>query len=1714
MHTHSVAKKLLVYCVTLLLSVQPSWPLPQQIAIPAAETARPAASIPGQSITMLANGNWLLLGGESKNGPIKTAVIFDPRTATKTVLASELTFARSWHTATLLPDGTVLVFGGQNKTGGVVPQAELLDSASLTFRTITVSLAPRTHHSATLLTDGRVLVTGGIDGTGNSLNAVELWDSRTNTTTLLDAQLPSSRRDDQVALLADGTALLWGGSDDESQLLSYAEVYDPGLRRFLATTTYQTQIPDLNLPSLEASLPEDGAVNVPLNAIVSLRFSKLLRPETVASSSVSFRGPSGPILAMVIPAANGRLVFVTPKTQLAPATKYTVTIQSGRDQQNLAVIGKTISFTTLDTSGSKDSSSNSDPSAAGLAPLHAPPGITAVAGQTLQLNGVALKNVTLKVDNKSVRTDRTGRFLLAGVSAGHHALEIDGRTASVPGRTYGVFEAGVDLQSGKTLALPYVIWMTELDTAHAVHVQFPTTSEVVLTNPLLPGLEFHIPPHTVITDIDGKIAQQISITPIRISQPPFPLPAVQVPIYFTIQPGGGYIQVNDTSGSKTGARLVYPNAFHNPPGTLFDFWNYNPDTPTGWFIYGQGRVSPNGLSVLPNPGVQIYELTGAMVGSSSSGPGQGRPPGGHPPSAGEPVDLSTGEFIYDPTDIYLPDVIPISLTRTYRQGDTASRSFGMGTTSGYDMWVSGNLNDFSYIEIVLPDGGRVRFDRTAGNLWNSSSLQCVSTPGPFFGATFAPYTGSWVVTLRNGTVLHFLAPPNGTGATPKNTALSSITDRNGNTVTLTHDSNYNVTQITSPNGRWIQLTYDGSNRVTVAQDNIGRTVHYLYDSNGRLYNVTDVNGGTWIYGYDPTNVDQMTSLTDARQIQYLQNQYDSNGRVKKQILADSTFYTFSYTLDSNNNVTQTTVTDPSGNIQQYTFFPPQGYASGFQSGGYLSGSTYAVGKPEQERFVYTRDSANFIRSVTDSLGREADYSYDALGNLNTVTRLAGTPEAVTTSVSYEPGFSRITSVTDPLQHTVVLGHDNHGNTTSVMDALGNASTFAYNSEGQMVSASDPTGSAWQLAYSGPDLTGVTDPLGNTTSVVTDGGGRTIEVTDPLRNSTQFQYNAFNLLTQQTDALGGVTTVQYDADGEVLSVTDARNIQNPTTYSYNNMNRLQSRTDPLGHQATFGYDNNGNLTCSTDRRGRASVFGYDGLNRTTSSKFGASNCTGPSFESTISYGYDAGDRLTSIVDSLAGSITPVFDSLDRLMSETSSLGSISYGYDAASRPTSLAVAGQPSVNYSYDSADRLTQISRSGSNIGFGYDPDGRRTSLTLPNGVSVAYGYDAASDLVSLSYQNGTTSLGQINYSYDQVGRLTQTGGSYARTGLPAAVSSAAYDADNRLTSWGGNSSYSYDANGNLIGDGSNTYTWSGRNQLASISGGLTASFQYDPFGRRVSKSIGGVATGFLYAGFNAVQELSATSPTANLLTGDIDEIFTRTDSTGRASFLSDALGSTIALTDNTGTGSTQYTYEPFGNTSASGLPSSNPSQYTGRENDSAGLYFYRFRYYNAQLQRFISEDPIGFAGRTTNLYEYAYASPTNYKDPLGLQVVFLELDPFYIDPDLLSQAQRVAAPKNSLPMPDGGRIDLAGRSHFDPSTQQPVPTPHVHDPLPPFDEPYQNIPRGLSRVPRRATPDDVMKAIQHNSRPMLPLGGRSPSTPKSQPVQDPCVNSRLVTCA
>ena len=320
---------------------------------------------------------------------------------------------------------------------------------------------------------------------------------------------------------------------------------------------------------------------------------------------------------------------------------------------------------------------------------------------------------------------------------------------------------------------------------------------------------------------------------------------------------------------------------------------------------------------------------------------------------------------------------------------------------------------------------------------------------------------------------------------------------------------------------------------------------------------------------------------------------------------------------------------------------------------------------------------------------------------------------------------------------------------------------------------------------------------------------------------------------------------------------------------------------------------------------------------------------------------------------------------------------------------MTVAGQATVNYSWDRASRLTAISQGAAAVGFLYDNANRRSQLTLPNGVAINYAYDTDSRLTGITYFANGSSLGNLTYGpYDRNSRLTGIGGSLAAANLPPPVNVGAVNADNELPSFGG-SSLSYDLDGNLQNDGVNTYNWDSRNHLVGISGGTSASFVYDGFGRRMSKTVSGATTQFLYDGFNSLQELSgggSPTVTANMLAGlNIDEFFVRSDNNGTQAYLSDGLGSTLGLVNSSGLLGTSYSYQPFGATSASGSASTNPNQFAGRENDGNGVYYFRARFYSAPLQRFLSQDPIGFDGGDTNTYAYALNDPVDFLDPTGL---------------------------------------------------------------------------------------------------------------------------------
>ncbi|MGH9330600.1 MAG: DUF6531 domain-containing protein, partial [Vicinamibacterales bacterium] len=1105
-----------------------------------------------------------------------------------------------------------------------------------------------------------------------------LWDPDTRRALPVASAMQAARAGHQAVLLSDGSVLLSGGLGASGQPIDTAELFDPDQQQFL---TAIVPADDREPPQISGSTPAHGATDVSLNVRISVRFNRPLLPETLTGQTVTLAGTDA-IRIKLAAAEAGRLLFVTPAAPLGAGEAVTLTIEGAADRDGHEIVDA-ISFTTADLADRRPSPHEDEewvPDARHLRgnwrtgraespwqklpPLQAAPGVTALAGQVLRLDGRPLADVTLKLGEATATSDRTGRFLLSDIPEGQHHVVIDGRPASAPGQAYGVFIGRAYVRPSVTNVLPYTIWMPRIDRGHAVRVSSPLSRDLVITTPRIPGLELHLPKGSVIRDHEGRIATEVSITPVPVDRPPFPLPTgVDVPVYFSIQPGGGFIETPKAAWPE-GARVIYPNFTNERPGTDFHFWNFDPEE-RGWHVYGLGRVDPAGRQVVPNAGAVIYRFTGTMINTPGlSPPGSGPTPWWLPKA--DPIDPFTGLFVLEKTDLYLPDVLPLVLRRTYRQNDTASRPFGIGATHLYAMFLW-SAQQYQEADLVLPHGGRVHYVRiSAGTGFTDAVFEHTSSPSAFHKSRIAWNGSGWDLTLKDGTVFVF-------GDTAP---LQSIRDRYGNTIRLTWSTTNayghgtgNILKVTSPNGRFLEFTYDASNRITQAKDNIGRTVGYQYDASGRLWKVTDPANGITEYTYDASH--RLLTIKDPRNIVYLTNEYDANGRVFRQTQADTTTYQLAYTLDGSGRVTQTDITNPRGYVERLTF----------NTAGYPTSHIAGLGTALARTTTFTlQTGTNLVTRVTDPLNRQTDYAYDTMGNLTGVTRLAGTSDAVTTTFTYESTFNQVASVTDPLTHATSFGYDSLGRLTTITDPLSHQTTFTYNGAGHPLTATTALNQTTSFGYDLGDLVSITSPLGGVTTRFIDAAGRLLTVTDAGGRQTRYEYNALNLVTKVIDPLGGETTFTHDGNGNLLSLTDARGKM--TTYAYNTMDRVETRTDPLLRAESYLYDNNGNLRQVTDRKNQVTTLTYDVLDRQTFAGFGTTG-NPPIYQSSIASTYDAGDRLTQVVDSAAGTITRGYDLLDRLTSETTPEGSISYTYDGADRRATMTVAGQTGISYSYD-----------------------------------------------------------------------------------------------------------------------------------------------------------------------------------------------------------------------------------------------------------------------------------------------------------------------------------------------------------------------------------------------------------------------------------------------
>ncbi|MFM0309233.1 DUF6531 domain-containing protein [Paraburkholderia sp. RL17-383-BIF-A] len=972
---------------------------------------------------------------------------------------------------------------------------------------------------------------------------------------------------------------------------------------------------------------------------------------------------------------------------------------------------------------------------------------------------------------------------------------------------------------------------------------------------------------------------------------------------------------------------------------------------------------------------------------------------GNSTSGADPVNLYTGQFYQYAHDLTVADTAGgIDLIRVYRSGgydasgNPLAGSFGVGMSFTYDT-VLAMSTDRQRFELREASGIRVPFTPRAGStkIWDD-----LTSPGEYYRARIdAVGSSGMTLTLRDGRTQQFTM----FGGVYR---LVRLQDRNGNAVVIARDSKTGaVTIVSSPNGRAFNFNFITGSRgtplVSRVTDPLKREVTYQYDTQDRLIQFTDAGGGVWRYGWD--NQSRLVTVTDPLGNVQVSNTYGNSGdlkdRVVSQKLADNSTFGFAYTVVEG-NVGQTEVTDRRGSVRRLEF----------DANGHVLRNTYPAGLDIAQVQTFAYDATGRVTNRTWA-DRRYSYVYDTNGNRVSEADQYGT--LVTRSFDSYSQLLTEAQAGDPQRGvSTVYAYDAKGNLLTVTDRLGNRTTLTNDSRGRPLTVTDALKGVTKYVWTGADLTSITDPLNRITQFTTDAVGRLTSVQDPLGNTTRRTLDALDRTTDVIDAAGGVSHFTWDSGGQLLSQADPKGVT--TRYTYNAIGRPQTKTDPLGHSETYTWNSAGQIESVTDRKGQVTSFTYDAAGRALQTDFRTE--TGALPVRSWAYGWnDALDKLNGTRDFIPTAdgrdqkeVDTVFryDSLTGKLIRTLEIptfqGIWTYRYAPDTRDLAGIDMDRATVNYSRDAEHRVTQIQyevndEAPRTFNYTYDPLGRLGQATFANGIVAAYTWDPASQLTGITYRRADGSvLGDLTYGYDLAGRRTKAGGSLAKVNLPQAVSDAQYNGANQLTHWAGKT-LSYDLNGNLASDGVNQFGWNEQNLLTQIDGGVTASFSYDMFGRRNDRTVDGHRMqtawigdelNFMVADGDWSQRIRVFSP---YQAGGPDELTFRRigdDASQDRYVLRDANNNVIALTDADQQGRTQYSYEPYGATVLTGVADPNTQQYTGRENDGTGLYYYRNRYYSPATGRFISEDPIGFASGQTNAYAYVGGNPVQFGDPFG----------------------------------------------------------------------------------------------------------------------------------
>jgi len=887
----------------------------------------------------------------------------------------------------------------------------------------------------------------------------------------------------------------------------------------------------------------------------------------------------------------------------------------------------------------------------------------------------------------------------------------------------------------------------------------------------------------------------------------------------------------DTSTASGGASVAFYGSLDQATGTgVTVAFQGSQDQVAGSgvtvaFQGSQNSVAGTGVSVAFREGDARYAERAVVIGFSDPLPAAALL-GQRPQSAynADPVNTATGNYVYDHTELVVPGRGPgLAFARFYNSLDSTSGPLGFGWTHSYNINVSEDPIT-KVVSVRWGDGHVDTYDLVSG-VYQSR-----------FAGVYDKLTtqagGTYRVVQKDQRTLSFAASGR----------LTSIADRNGNTVTLLYDGAARLSSVTDPAGRTLSLTYDSSGRIISVVDPLPRTIGYTYDEAGNLASVIDASGGTTSFTYDANH--QLLTATDPRNNVFLTNVYDEEKRVVTwQSDAKGNRYQFSYNAAAG----ETTITDPLGKtsidfhdvqarlIRQqdrlgfsvsYSYDDQNNRTSVTDKNGRTTVYTYdangnVTGKadPLFQTTAITYDTLNNPLSRTDEAGNVTQFEYDAKGNLlAAVDTLAGR-----TAFTYDAAGQPLTAK-DTNGGVTTNTYDAAGNLLSTTDSAGKVTTMAYDAVGRRVSATDARGHTTTFAYDGhSNLLSTTDALNHAVTHQYDGNSNRVKTTDAKGNITRFAYDANNLLTTVTDAADGVVTNTYNELDRKTAVRDARG--NTTTFEYDSEGRQTAAVDPSGNVTRFAYDGQGNRVSMTDPKSAVWTYTYDALNRQIKARDPLGN------ESSTAY--DELGQVVGTTDALGRKTSFTYDALGRLLQvKDAAGGTAKYTYDKVGNRLTVTDPNTQTTTLTYDALNRpLTSIDPLGHAYTYTYDAAGNRTRVVDANGAVVNYECDVVNRLTAIQYPDSTG----VTFTYDANGNLTQMVDAVGTT-------TYIYDGLNRTTgyidAYGKAIGYEYDAVGNrtalVYPDGKRVaYTFDANNRMATVTdwGSRVTRYTYDERG-------------------------------------------------------------------------------------------------------------------------------------------------------------------------------------------------------------------------------------------------------------------------------------------